>query len=126
MICPECGAEYRPEITECADCEVPLVAAPPAVEHPEPDLVQVAEISEPSLLPVVVGLLESAGIEPVVEGDEIMGVLPVGQFGGGVWSGTGHGLSVLIKVPRARAEEAQALLREAEEIGDGGDDGEEE
>lgn len=24
--CPECGAEYRPEIAECADCKVPLVA----------------------------------------------------------------------------------------------------
>jgi len=28
MICPNCGAEYRPGFTTCADCEVPLVAAP--------------------------------------------------------------------------------------------------
>jgi hypothetical protein len=125
LFCPQCGAEYQQGITECADCEVALVAAPPAVDHPEPDLVQVAEISEPTLLPVVVGLLQSAGIEPLVEGDEVMGVLPVGQFGGGVWSGTGHGLSVVVKVPRGRAEEAETLLREAEEVSDG-DDGEEE
>jgi hypothetical protein len=29
MICPKCGAEYRPGFTQCADCEVDLVAAPP-------------------------------------------------------------------------------------------------
>lgn len=27
--CPECGAEYRPEFAECADCRVPLVNAKP-------------------------------------------------------------------------------------------------
>ncbi|NUO81807.1 DUF2007 domain-containing protein [candidate division KSB1 bacterium] len=25
MYCPQCGAEYRPEIIECSDCRVPLV-----------------------------------------------------------------------------------------------------
>ena len=29
MICPKCGAEYRPGFTQCADCEVDLVAAAP-------------------------------------------------------------------------------------------------
>ena len=29
MICPKCGAEYRPGFTQCADCEVDLVAAVP-------------------------------------------------------------------------------------------------
>jgi hypothetical protein len=29
MICPKCGAEYRPGYTACADCDVDLVAAPP-------------------------------------------------------------------------------------------------
>jgi hypothetical protein len=28
VICPECGAEYRPGFTECADCGVPLVDPP--------------------------------------------------------------------------------------------------
>ncbi|MDQ1519769.1 MAG: hypothetical protein QOI55_842, partial [Actinomycetota bacterium] len=27
--CPQCGAEYRDEITECADCGVPLTREPP-------------------------------------------------------------------------------------------------
>lgn len=114
MICPECGAEYRPGIETCADCGVPLTAEPPAEpEHPEPDLVTLTEISEPSLLPVVVSLLEAAGIEPVVEGDEIMGLWPVGQAVAG-WTGWGRGLSVVIRVPAERAEEARALLSEVE------------
>lgn len=29
MICPKCGAEYRPGFTQCADCDVDLVAARP-------------------------------------------------------------------------------------------------
>ncbi len=115
MFCPECGAEYPPGTVECANCQVPLSAEP---GHPEPDLVELIETSEPALLPVVVSLLESAGIEPVVEGDEVMGVLPVGQFGAGGWSGEGRGLSVVVKVPRERSEEARQLLGEVVELDD--------
>jgi hypothetical protein len=110
-------------VTECADCEVPLVDQPLAEpEHPEPDLVEVVETSDPALLPVLVSLLESAGITPVVEGDEVMGVLPLGHFGGGKWIADGRGLNVVVKVPRERAEEAQALLAEVEEPGDEGEE----
>ena len=34
--CPECGAEYKQGVAECADCEVPLTDAPPP-EPPHPD-----------------------------------------------------------------------------------------
>jgi hypothetical protein len=123
LFCPDCGAEYQQGVTECADCEVALVQEPPAErEHPEPDLVEVLKTSDPALLPVVVSLLEAAGIAPVVEGDEVMGVLPVGHFGGGRWIADGRGLNVVVKVPRGRAEEAQALLTSVEESVD--DDGE--
>ena len=121
MFCPECGAEYEPGVAECADCEVALTAAPPpSPPHPEPDLVEVTETSDPALLPVLVSVLESAGIESVVEGDEVMGVLPVGHFGGGKWTSEGRGLNVVIRVPRERAEEARALLTQVEGVGDDG------
>ncbi len=120
MFCPECGAEYREGITECSDCEVALVAEPPpAPAHPEPDLVEVLGTTDPALLPVVLSLLESAGIEAVVEGDEVMGVLPFGEFGGGRWSEEGRGLGVVVKVPRQQAEEAQRLLSDVQEGGEG-------
>jgi len=119
LFCPQCGAEYRQGVAECADCGLPLVSTPPVEPaHPEPDLVVLTEIAEPTLLPIVVGLLESAGIEPVVEGDEIMGLWPVGQAIGG-WTGGGRGLRVVIRVAADRAEEARALLDEVDERNDG-------
>ncbi len=115
MFCPQCGAEYRQGVGECSDCEVPLTGEAPAEpEHPEPDLVKLTEISEPALLPVVVGMLQSAGIRPVVDGDEIMGLWPVGQPVAG-WTGWGRGLSAVIHVPANRVEEARALLAEVED-----------
>ena len=119
LFCPECGAEYQQGVTECADCEVSLTVEPPAEpEHPEPGMVKLTEISEPALLPVVVGLLQSAGIRPVVDGEEIMGLWPVGQPVAG-WTGWGRGLSAVVMVPADCVEEARALLAEVDERGDG-------
>ncbi len=113
--CPECGAEYRQGVADCADCEVPLGHQPPAPpEHPEPHRVALTEISEPAVLPIVVGMLQSAGIETTVEGDEIVGLWPVGRPISG-WTDSGRGLSAVVWVAADRADEARALLAEAEE-----------
>ena len=113
MYCPECRAEYRDEITTCPDCEVTLVAElPETPEWSDEDLVSVMETADVAVLPVVKSVLRAAGIPFVVQGDEAIGVLPVGQIGlGGISSG-GHGLSAGILVPRDREEEARALLTE--------------
>ena len=34
LYCPQCGAEYRPGFTHCADCDVDLVAALPQAQEP--------------------------------------------------------------------------------------------
>ncbi|HVT16901.1 MAG TPA: hypothetical protein VHQ90_12085 [Thermoanaerobaculia bacterium] len=45
LYCPECGGEYRPGFSLCADCGVPLVAAPPSSGSPDrlPDRLQARE-----------------------------------------------------------------------------------
>ncbi len=113
MYCPECRAEFREGATTCPDCEVPLVAELSEMpELSEEDLVSVMETADVAVLPVVKSVLRAADIPFIVQGDEAMGVLPVGQIGlGGISSG-GHGLSAAILVPREREEEARALLTE--------------
>jgi hypothetical protein len=38
MFCPQCETEYREGFTECADCNIPLVAYLPEKPKPKPDL----------------------------------------------------------------------------------------
>jgi hypothetical protein len=67
----------------------------------------VLRTSDSNLMPVVKSVLDAAGIPYVVQGDEAMGLLPLGPFGGGVFSRV---LGASILVPRDRAEEARELL----------------
>lgn len=119
MFCPECRAEYRDEITTCPDCDVDLVVELPVEpELSDEDLVLVLETADVAVLPVVKSVLRSADIPFVVQGDEAMGVLPVGKIGLGGLTSRGHGLSAAILVPRDHEEEARALLNELPEIED--------
>lgn len=63
-ICPNCGEKYKWYETECPDCRVALVEAPPS-DSPDPDitLVSVFQTDELGLLPLVTMTLEQAGIE---------------------------------------------------------------
>jgi hypothetical protein len=116
MYCPQCRAEFREEITTCPDCEVSLVVELPEMsELSDEDLVSVLETADVAVLPVVKSVLRAANIPFVVQGDEAMGVLPVGRVGFGGISAGGHGLSAGILVPRDREEEARALLTELTE-----------
>ena len=109
MYCPDCRAEYREGVETCPDCEVHLVVELPP-EGPDEDLVAIFETADVSLLPVVKSLLDSAEIPFVVQGDEALSVLPVGRWGAGI-SQSGRGLAATIRVDKARAQEAEELLR---------------
>lgn len=117
MYCPECRAEFREEIAVCPDCEVSLVIELPAEsEFSEEELVEVLETANVAVLPVVKSLLRAAEIPFLVQGDEAMGVLPVGNMGLGALTTKGHGLAARILVPRDREEEAKALLTELPDV----------
>lgn len=117
MFCPECRAEFRDEIVVCPDCEVSLVSELQAApEFAEDDLVLIRETADVAVLPVIKSLLRAAEIPFIVQGDEAMGVLPVGKIGLGGITSRGHGLSAGILVPKDREEEARALLTELPDV----------
>ena len=117
MFCPKCGAEYRPGYSRCADCDVYLVDRPEktrSVPDPHRELVAVFKTTDSILLPVVKSLLDSAGIEYVAQGEEALGVLPLGPAGSKVvraswaWGATIH----VAKEDEASVKELLAALDE--------------
>ena len=122
MYCPECGAEYREGIYECADCGSPLTQEPPAPPSDE-DLVSVFRSADAGLLPVIKSLLAAEGIPFTVQGDETSGLFPFGSAGGGA---DGRRLGAVVRVPASRAAEAEALLEAIVAESANGEGGEEE
>lgn len=80
MYCPRCGAEYQPGVALCADCGVPLAAAPPASEAP--DLVDAEEILatyNAGDIAIVKSLLEANRIPYLFHGENFTVVDPLIQ-----------------------------------------------
>ena len=137
MFCPDCGAEYRPRFAECAECGVRLVSALPAEQRPDPDpgtvpvfrsgerpdpdskIVPVFRTSDAMLLPIVKSLLESADIDYFVQGEEALGLLPVGAMGSGVSLGRAT-LGAIVHVFDRDAAVVRELLTEIGETEDMG------
>ncbi len=108
MFCPECGAEFRDGVYQCADCEVSLVPTPPEEpSHEAEPSVEVLRSADAALLPVVKSLFASADIPYTVQGDESSGLFP---FGPTAMVPEGRRFGAVIRVPESRAEEAKALL----------------
>jgi hypothetical protein len=107
MYCPKCMAEYREGFTVCSDCQVPLVEALPAPEAPDPgaklDLVTVLHCKDSVALALAKGSLDEAGIEYLVNSQLSVTVPGSRAY---AW----ESLPCTIKVARARAKEARALL----------------
>ncbi len=113
MFCPECDAEYREGITECVDCEVPLVPERPS--HDAEPMVAIRRTSDAALLPVLKSVLAAAEIPFDVQGDEASGLFP---FGPTAMVPDGRRFGGVIRVPESRAEEAKALLDSATNEGE--------
>jgi hypothetical protein len=113
MFCPSCRSEYRDGIWVCVECGVELVPTlPPGEQASDSELAAAFTTADSSLLPIVKSVLDAAGIPYLVQGEETLGLFPLGRFGVGVSERT---LGAIVRVPPSRLEEARELLRGFEE-----------
>lgn len=72
------------------------------------DLVAVFNTTDAALLPIVTSALDAAGIPFFVQGEQHLGLFPLGSFGVGV---SKRALGAIIHVPAERADEAREILK---------------
>ena len=73
------------------------------------ELVAVFETADVALLPVAKSVLDAAEIPYVAQGEEALGLFPVGRFATGLTQ-SGQGMVAIIHVAEERADEARRLL----------------
>ena len=98
--CPECGAEYPPEVAACPRCRVVLSADPPGSAD-EPEVVH--RVPDAAAGALLTGLLEHHGIQAVLRSATLPGYGTVRRD----WSTSAWGE---ILAPRGEAAEARALI----------------
>jgi hypothetical protein len=79
MYCPKCGAEYKPGITVCADCDVPLVHELPEQEE-KVQYVKYVELLvtfNPADVTIIKSILDDAGIHYFFKGEHFIMVRPL-------------------------------------------------
>ncbi len=107
LFCPQCRAEYREDILECAHCQRSLVAELPPQPKPQPqpdlELVTVLATGNPALMAVAKSLLEDSGIEYLTQNEGLHDLFPVHRF------------RIHIQVRPEDEEEATALFAKLEE-----------
>jgi len=106
MFCPICKAEYREGITHCPDCDVDLVEKIPA-ENME-DFVKVFESPDASLTVIIKSILDDAGIEYFVNGENMQSILGA-KFDFAFGADMGNAVFLVAKQDEAVARE---LLKE--------------
>jgi hypothetical protein len=94
--CPSCGAEYRPDTSQCPDCRVALVPDPPAALHDEDEsgLVELGEWPRVQAQ-VLRRRLETAGVSVMIE-----------------WSGPATNATGILLVPEDQGEFGAAVVNE--------------
>src|ERR1700674_6138641 len=113
MICPSCKCEYRAGVTQCSDCDVPLVDALEALAVPPPgdgDIVSIWYGDDPLDFAQVKEALDKAGIP-------FMGPVPTGYF---ILPSTRPKFDVAVSF--ADRERAEKVMLELEALGDDPDD----
>src|SRR5579859_8099869 len=123
MFCPQCKAEYRHGIAECADCQIPLVPSlPDAQPHVDAagagTLVPLWEGEDLALHTLLLQELDEAGIRYF---SEPMGVFPGARKGDAFpiqpMARFGYQVAVLSSdLPRARAILRKRLDEEPEDL----------
>ena len=76
------------------------------------EYVAVWNTTDSSLLPVIRSLLTASGVPHIVQGEEALGLFPMGGVGGSQ-STFRRGIAATILVPRERREEAERLIHES-------------
>jgi len=99
--CPECGAEYPPEIAACPRCRVVLSDEPPDPTPEAPEVIH--RVPDAAAGALLVGMLEHHGIAAVLRSATLPGYGIVRRD----WTTTAWGE---ILVPGADADEARALI----------------
>jgi hypothetical protein len=97
MLCSGCGSDLAEGVSVCAKCGID-----------EQELVTVCRTSDSALLPILKSLLDAVNIPYLVQGEEALGLFPLGPISVGIIGGRPTAASIL--VPRERAEEAERLL----------------
>jgi membrane protease YdiL (CAAX protease family) len=111
MFCPDCGSEYRPGFSRCADCELDLVdELPPAPEPEEPlTLATVYATGDRALLARAKSRLDQAGIPYLTQGEGQHDLFDQGGLDPGA-----RAEPMEIQVGSHRWRQAEALLRRAD------------
>ena len=116
--CPKCKYEYRPEISECPDCGVRLVASlplePEAADEKQYDWTPVARITSPDYGSMIVETLRNKDI-PAILTDSSGHFSKIGAVGMSSFqpvAGVGTTLLVPKEFVEEAAGEAQAIFGE--------------
>jgi len=112
MYCPKCKSEYLEGVYACPDCNISLVDELPAKVKPSPDnldSVTVFVTGDQSKLLVAKSILDEAGIEYFIRGENIQDLFGWGRIGSGYNLIVGP---VQLQVLRSSENEAKSLLNE--------------